>query len=140
MAKGKKGEISSGVREAVQGYMFQFVWSARRCLSMLRPGSSITQIVIDGLHPDDEIDIGEGGRGEMLLLILTFTSLYCTSPIVASNDCPSLSIRINISPFFILKTLRICLASLPVIDRKAPVGIIFSTKNLLNYSSFLVSF
>lgn len=60
MAKGKNRQVITGSKEAVSGYRFQFIWSARRCLSMLRPGSSVAQVVIEGLHPDDEIDLGEG--------------------------------------------------------------------------------
>lgn len=49
-------------RESVIGYGFQFLWASRRCLNLLRPGSNLAQIVIEGLHPEDEIDLGDGSE------------------------------------------------------------------------------
>jgi len=53
-------QITSGSKEAVTGYRFQFLWTARRCLSMLRHDSPVTQVVVEGLHPDDEMNFGRG--------------------------------------------------------------------------------
>ena len=59
MAK-KKHRRNLGAPEAVTGYRFQFVWTARRCLQMIRPSSTLKQVVVEGLHPDDELNLGTG--------------------------------------------------------------------------------
>ena len=56
----KKKKITGGAKEAVTGYDFQFIWTARRCLSMLRHDSSIIQVNIEGLDYQDEMDFGQG--------------------------------------------------------------------------------
>lgn len=51
---------SVGARESIAGYEYQFIWSARRALEILRPDSDLCQVVIEGLHEEDEIDLGDG--------------------------------------------------------------------------------
>lgn len=51
---------AGGAAGAVAGYEFQFTWTARRCISMLRHDSPITQICVEGLDYEDEIDFGQG--------------------------------------------------------------------------------
>ncbi len=52
--------ISAGAKEAVTGYEFQFTWTARRCISMLRHDSPLTQVCVESLAYNDEIDFGQG--------------------------------------------------------------------------------
>ncbi|AQQ71436.1 putative NTPase (NACHT family) [Limihaloglobus sulfuriphilus] len=56
---GKKKTID-GAKEAVTGYEFQFVWTARRCLSMLKHNSNIQQVCVESMAYKDEIDFGQG--------------------------------------------------------------------------------
>lgn len=52
--------IITGSREAVKGYDYQFLWTIRRCISMLHPNSNLKQLIVEGLHPEDELSVGDG--------------------------------------------------------------------------------
>lgn len=50
----------SDVADSQIGYEFQFLWAARRALQLIYPGTTLSQVVSEGVHPHDEIDLGSG--------------------------------------------------------------------------------
>lgn len=48
------------VSDSLIGYEFQFLWAARRALRLIYPRTTLTQIISEGVHPKDEIDLGSG--------------------------------------------------------------------------------
>ena len=53
-------KVITGSREAIAGYEFQFTWTARRCISMLKHDSIIKQVCVESMAYEDEMDFGQG--------------------------------------------------------------------------------
>ncbi|HAS88330.1 MAG TPA: hypothetical protein DCS48_03365 [Desulfovibrio sp.] len=47
-------------KAAASGFKYQFIWTALRALDIIRPFSTLKRIYPEGVHPADEVDLGDG--------------------------------------------------------------------------------